>query len=234
MGVDRLVMTVTYPDVYPSAYGDPGASTFSLQVTGMTANFGVYTSVSGLVAGETYTVSGYVWPNASPGVNANLRDIQVVLNPAVSGSALVNSGTGTSIPAGTTPPTTQALQSWVQVNGVDTTTPEWYRPSLTFVAPESNVNIGFWGIPVTGSSFSSGTFTLDDVMVNPGNLIAYGDGYSTGWNWQTAGLPGGVPSYYYQRMNVASQAIIQVLQQHVPLGQYAYQPLYYTEVTGYS
>lgn len=200
----------------------------TLQVTGTTSNFGSYTTVSNLVVGQVYTASLYAWP-VSPTIetNVNLHDIQIVLNPGVSGGTVTALATGSSITAGT--PSTVVMASW---NG---SLPLWYRPSLTFTATESTVNIGAWAIPATGVGFTSGKFDIMQAMVVPGdNVLPYGDGYTTGWNWQTAGIPGNSPSYYYQRMNVASQAIIQVLQQHVPLGQYAYQPLYYQNVTGYS
>jgi hypothetical protein len=215
-------------DTYLLTEGTTAASRGTLQVTGTTSNFGAYTAVTNLVVGQVYTASLYVWP-VSPtiGINVNLHDIQIVLNPGVLNGAVSSTAIGSSIPPGTA--SSVVMNSW---NG---SLPLWYRPSLTFTATESTVNIGAWAIPATGITFTSGQFDIMQVMVSPGdNVLPYGDGYSTGWNWQTAGPPGDSPSYYYQRMNVASQAIIQVLNQHVPLGQYAYQPLYYTQVTGYS
>lgn len=106
------------------------------------------------------------------------------------------------------------------VNGtsVTLTTATWTRVSVTFTATESNVTAGFLA---TGT----GVFDISQAMCSLGGLVAYGDGNSDGWYWESA--TGLSRSYYYERVQIAAQFISDILTQHIPLGQYFYDPVYF-------
>lgn len=199
----------------------------ALQVSGTVVQFGAWMTVTGLIVGQNYTVSGYAWPYSNTvGVNGQLHDIQVLVGATTATGPLTWQALGSSV-TGTVPATTP-LTSW---NG---SSPVWYRPEVTFTATSSTMNFFFMAVPITGFAGTM-KFNLDCVMVSPGdNALPYGDGYSSGWTWQTGGTPGNAPSYFYERMVVASQAVESVLAQHIPLGQYASQPVYNEPVTQFS
>jgi hypothetical protein len=204
----------------PPPFGPPP---YSLQVSGTTPYFGVYTTVSGLIVGQTYTASGFVWPVAAAGMNGNLNDIQVVISPGASGGSVTYAEMGSSVPEGTLSST--VMESY---NG---TVPNWYEPSVIFTAAESSMVLGFWGVPVTGQT--SGVFDLTAVSVFPGEATPeYGDGYSPGWAW--SGTPGLSPSFYYDRGSIAYSVVNEVLANNLPLGLHAYDPVYYTEPSQYT
>jgi hypothetical protein len=104
---------------------------------------------------------------------------------------------------------------------------DWVRVTMQFEAPTSAVNLAFWS---TGSGTQ--TWFLDNVMVSPGGLVAYGDGDWDGWFWEST--PHESRSYFYERGNIAYAAIQDVLTNHLPLGVSAYEPVYFTPPTQYS
>lgn len=102
---------------------------------------------------------------------------------------------------------------------VTLTASTWIRVSVTFTATESNTTAGFLA---TGS----GVFNVSETMCSLGGLVAYGDGNSDGWYWEsTVGLS---RSYYYERVQIAAQFINDILAQHIPLGQFYYDAEYFT------
>lgn len=106
----------------------------------------------------------------------------------------------------------------------------WQRISLQFVAPTSTVNIAFWSTSTSGSVLMN--WYLDSVMLNPGGLVTYGDGSTSGWSWESTANDS--RSYFYQRGNIAYAAVQNVLSSHLPFGIHAYAPVYNTPVTQYS
>jgi hypothetical protein len=106
----------------------------------------------------------------------------------------------------------------------------WQRISLQFTAPTSSVTVAFWATSTSGSVLMN--WYLDGVMLNPGGLVPYGDGSTSGWNFE--GAAGDSRSYYYQRGNIAYAAIQQILASHLPLGLHANAPVYNTPVTQYN
>jgi hypothetical protein len=94
----------------------------------------------------------------------------------------------------------------------------WTRVDLTFTATESNTAAGFLATGI-------GSFDVAETMCSLGELVAYGDGNSDGWYWEsTVGLS---RSYYYERIQIAAQFINDILTQHIPLGQYFYDAEYF-------
>ncbi len=201
--------------------------TNSLLVSGTTANFGAVFTATSLVVGQTYTLSTYVWPNAAAMSNGQLHDIQVVVNPANFTGSLTSDAIGSSLSL--LVPANIPLNSY-DVNG----NPAWYRPVVSFTATESNMTLGLWAVPVTGFSGTM-TFNIDQVMLNLGdNAVPYADGNSDGWAWEQGVTPGNGRSYFYDRAVITSQYIEGILTQNVPLGQYSYQPEYFTPVQQYT
>jgi hypothetical protein len=201
--------------------------TASLLAQGTASNIGAWFTLSNLVAGEVYTLSGYAWPTAVAHTNGQLHDIQAVISPTNSTGTFTYAAIGSSL--------TLLVPANIPLNSYDANNnPVWYRPTVTFTATESNMTVGFWGIPITGFS---GTlkFNLDEVMVNLGdNAVPYADGNTDGWGWEQGATAGNGRSYYYDRVTIASQYVEDILEQHVPLGQYSYQPVYFLPVAQYT
>lgn len=188
---------------------DTSPTGHALNISGTAAYTGAYVLVSNLIVGEEYTLSGYCYPTSS-----NIFDIQAVASPGASGagSAIGSSNSGA-----------------VQPSSLPTAV--WYRPNVQFKATASTMTFAFWAVPKTGTS-GTYSFILDTVMISPGSLEAYGDGYSDGWGWGST--PSNSPSYYYERGNVAYASVNDVLAQHIPLGQTAQDPVYFVPPTQYS
>jgi hypothetical protein len=245
----------------------PAGAIASLDLSGTTANIGAWLTATNLVAGQTYTISGEVWPTAAINTTGQLHDIQVFVSPRIdqsySDNIIYDGGSSTLIPLTMVSGGTSAIAGTEILDGgmssssylaaafigssltgqVPEGTPMtswngssrvWYRPFVTFKATEANMTMGFWGIPVEGFS---GTleFNVSQVMINLGdNPVPYGDGNSDGWGWEQGATAGNGRSYYYDRVVIASQYVEDILTQHVPLGQYAYQPEYFLPVSQYT
>jgi hypothetical protein len=188
---------------------------FSMQVSVPSANGGVYVTVPGLILGDMFTASAYVEP-----VSGNIADIEMSVGSAsVSANATgypygvgaYGSGPYGGVNLATAPMTTGSFA---------------YRPWLPFAAPESTVTLSFIPVAVTSATYPL-VFNIDCVMVAPGEVLTgYGDGSVDGWQWEAGGTPGLCRSYFYERENVAASAIQSVLDQHIPLGLSAYEPVY--------
>lgn len=196
--------------------------THSLLVSGLGSGFGVYIVVPGLIVGQEYTLSGYAWPNSTDPATSGIYDIQAVVAPLVTGSSLSFQATGSSFSVA--PPLTGPMPGWSSGQKI------WYRPSVTFRATNSNMAVGFYATGITGDSGTSMSFDLAETMVDlGGELTAYGDGNSDGWYWEsTTGLS---RSYYYDRVQIASQFINDILEQHIPLGQFFYDAEYFQQIS---
>jgi hypothetical protein len=107
----------------------------------------------------------------------------------------------------------------------------WTQVDVQFTATTSTTVLAFWCQGPGGTSTTMNWY-LDGVMVNPGGLVPYGDGYTSGWSFE--GTPGDSRSYYYERGNIAYAAIQEILADHLPYGLHAYAPVYFTPVTQYS
>ncbi len=201
--------------------------TASLLVQGTASNIGAWFSLTNLVVGAVYTLSGYAWPTAAAHTNGQLHDIQAVVSPTNSTGVFTDAAMGSSL--------TLLVPANIPLNSYDSNSnPIWYRPFVSFTATETNMTVGFWAIPITGFSGTM-KFNLDEVMVNLGdNVVPYGDGNSDGWGWEQGATPGNGRSYFYDRAVIASQYVEDILTQHVPLGQYAYQPVYFEPVGQYT
>jgi hypothetical protein len=176
----------------------------SLFSTGTGTQVGNYIAVPDLIVGEEYTVSAYALHTDG----SNPRFLTMAVNPTVS---LASAASATIAIVST---------GWTQI-------------TLQFIAPTTNVIIGFW----TENSLTAPTSTtmdwyLDAVMLNPGGLIPYGDGSFDGWNWE--GTVNDSRSYYYIRGNIAYAAVQSVLSDHLALGLHAYAPVYNSPVTQFS
>jgi hypothetical protein len=194
----------------------------SLLVTGLGSGLGTYIVVPDLIVGQEYTLSGYVWPNSSNPATSGIYDIQAVVSPLVAGSSLSFAAAGSSLKIASTLNT--PLPGWTSGQKI------WYRPSVTFRATKSNMIVGFYATGITGDNATSMSFDLAETMVDlGGTLTAYGDGNSDDWAWEgTAGLS---RSYYYERVQIASQFIGDILAQHIPLGQFFYDAEYFVPMS---
>jgi hypothetical protein len=177
----------------------------SLLLTASAGSSGAYVTIPDLIAGDTYTASGYVV--------ARTANIGNILMEAGSLSAAAWTGTGAM------PETTSSgAMAWMQV-------------SLTFTAPASTVQLGFVSQYASGGSGSI-EFNVDCVLVEPGEVLnPYADGSNTGWEWEQGGTAALTRSYYYERQNVAAKAVTAVLDQHIPLGLMYNQPQYAVPAT---
>lgn len=190
----------------------------SLLVTGLGVGLGACIVVPDLVVGQEYTLSGYVWPNSVNPATSGIYDIQAVVSPLVSGSSLTFQASGSSLT--TVTPQTTPLSGWSSGQKI------WYRPSVTFKATNSNMVVGFYAIGITGDSATSMSFDIAETMVDLGGVLTpYGDGNSDAWYWEsTTGLS---RSYFYERVQIAAQFINDILEQHIPLGQFFYDAEYF-------
>lgn len=221
----------------PTAYVRPRALTATLAPTtmnfitnpGFEAGLASWTALSGTTMTQSATpylgnhsgeMSGTV---THVGAWINIPDLIVGEVYTASGYVKVSSGvTNMTIAANPVAGFTYAAGDTVAVSGTG-----WTRVSMQFEAPTSAVNLAFWS---TGSGTQ--TWFLDAVMVSPGGLTAYGDGAFDGWFWEST--VNASRSYYYERGNIAYAAVQDVLDNHLPLGVTAYEPIYFTPVTQYS
>lgn len=190
---------------------------YCMQVSTPEAGQGVWTVVTDLIVGDTYTASAYIEP-----VSANIQDVYMTIGldgPAASSVA-------TDFPYGAGGYGSGPYGGLDADAGAMATGSWGYRPYLSFTATASTMNILFGATAVTGATYPL-VFNIDAVMVSPGEvLIAYADGSSDGWQWELGGTPGLSRSYYYERESAGANAVQQVLDQHIPLGISAYAPVF--------
>ena len=192
----------------------------SLKVTVNAANDGATITLANLIVGDLYIISAYV--RGGPG----LADVLVSTSSGGSvssaqqgipygGNAILGIGFG------------QGPYGGVQATGADMPTTTWFRPSFTFIALTSSVQLGFRALAGSDVAYPT-NFWVDDVLVEEGETLgAYFDGgFGTDYSWEGGGTAGETRSYYYQRQNVASGAVTTALAEHTPLGIVAATPIY--------
>lgn len=182
------------------------AGTSSMKVTVNANSDGAQTSLTNLIAGDTYTVSAYV--QAGPGL-ANIT----LLCANGTTSVLSSGGTGYSFDGygggyyGGIP------------SGTDLTINTWYRISTTFIATDATVALSITANAALDVIYPASIW-IDAVLVEAGsNLGTYFDGnFGVDYSWELGGLPGLSRSYYYSQNKVKKQAVNNVLSRHVPMG----------------
>lgn len=188
---------------------------YSLQVSVPSAGGGAYIVVPDLITGDTFIASAYIQP-----VSDDINDItmaagatEVSSNPS---GYLYGEGDYGSGPYG-----------GINLASASMVTGSWaYRPWTSFTPGQSAVVLSFIPVAATGAVYPL-VFRIDCVMVSPGEVLgAYADGSTDEWQWETGGTPGLSRSYWYERQNVAANAVMSVLDTHIPLGLTAAEPLY--------
>lgn len=188
---------------------------YSMQVSVQYAGYGVFIMVPDLILGDLYNASAYVNPVSSniSDITMSVGSVQASANMSYTpyGSGAYGSGPYGGVNSAATPMETGTWN---------------YRPWAPFAAPESSVVLSFIPVAITGAVYPL-VFNVDCVMVSAGEVLGdYGDGSTSGWQWEAGGTPGLTRSYYYARQNAAAQSITSVLSQHIPLGLNSYAPEY--------
>ena len=185
--------------------------TYSLKVAVHAANDGCYIVLPDLIAGDTYIASAQV--QGGPG----LEDVMMAVSGASTSSAQVGIPYGGNaildIGYG------QGPYGGVEAGTADMPTGQWFNPSVVFTAAESTVTLSFRAL--AGSDVSYPTeFWVDAVLVEAGEILQpYFDGsWGTDYSWETGGTSGLTRSYWYDRQEVSTGAVNDVLTQHTPLG----------------
>lgn len=189
----------------------------SIQMTAPNGSSGTYISVTDLIAGDIYTATAYV-----AAFSSQVQDIFMNVG-ALSAAATSN---GSPLYGGDLAYPGYGDGPYGGVLAAAAPMPEgtWFLVPLSFTAPASTIQLSFKPLIVSGGSGSM-IFDIGGVMVQPGELVLpYGDGNSDNWEWEAGGTPGLSRSYYYERQQVAAQAVTQVLGQHIPLGLTAFEP----------
>jgi hypothetical protein len=200
--------------------GKPAASgTQSLQVTAPTSGAKVSVSIPELIAGDEYVVFAHV-----AAMSDNIEDIFLNVGSA---SASANTfgdplyGGDPTFPGYGSGPYGGVLSSTTAMTEAD-----WLQPVLIFTAPASTVSLSLSAVPVTGGTGNM-LFNVDAVMLSTGQAApAYADGNTDEWQWELGGTPGLSRSYFYQSQQVAARALETVLEEHIPLGISATDPVY--------
>lgn len=191
-------------------------SSHSMQVSVPSAGGGVYIAVPDLILGDTFIASAYIDPTS-----ANIADITI----AMGGKSASANPTGYPYGAGGYG---SGPYGGVNASGAPMVTGEWvYRPWVSCAAPESTLMLSFIPVAITGATYPL-VFNIDLVLVEPGEVLeSYGDGSTSGWEWELGGTANLSRSYFYERQGVGVNAVHSVLQQHIPLGLTAYEPAYF-------
>lgn len=179
----------------------------SMKITLHASIDGATITVNNLIVGHQYIATAYV--RAGAGI-ANILLTCANGTGSATGVGTGTSGFGTGIYGGGT-------YGGVVVSGADLMTGTWFRPAFIFTASASshsfNVNI------VPGSDIVyPATIWIDSVMIEAGtDLQNYFDGnFGKNYFWEgTANLS---RSYWYDQYALKGQAVINVLNRHVPLG----------------
>lgn len=192
----------------------------SLKTTVNAANDGATITLADLIVGDTYVVSAYVKGGAGL--------LDVLLSTSSGGSA---SSANQGVPYGGNAILGigygQGPYGGIQASGTDMPTTQWFRPSFTFTALQSSVQLGFRALVGADVAYPT-SFWVDQVLVEEGVTVSsYFDGsFGTDYSWETGGTAGETRSYYYQRQGVASGAVTTALTTHTPLGIVAATPVY--------
>ena len=197
----------------------PADGSYSLKTAVHAASDGCYIVIPDLVVGDTYIASAMVQGGAG------LEDVLMSVSGASAsssqdgipygGDAILDIGYG------------EGPYGGVEAGTSDMPTGQWFNPSAVFTASASTVVLAFRSL--VGSDVSYPTaFWVDAVLVEAGEVLnPYFDGsYGTDYSWETAGTAGLTRSYYYERMEVTTGAVNDVLSQHTPLGITAAAPVF--------
>jgi hypothetical protein len=162
-------------------------------------------SLTNLLPGEIYTASAYV--QAQMGT---IMDVQMTAAGNFSTSIATGSDLGT----------------------------DWYRQSVTFTATASTVPVTIATIPDPDVTYPY-TFWVDDCLCEAGEVLgSYFDGsfggVNTDYGWEylasttTPGPAGLSRSYYYEGLAAKQGTVLDILQNHIPVGLSYAAPLYFT------
>jgi hypothetical protein len=167
-----------------------------VNVPGGTGAGGIAISIPDLNTGYYYTASAQVMPGAG------LQDLS--LTAASSASAPVNTST----------------------EGAALSTTTWYEPVVTFQAPASTVTLTLQGIPQGSGAFE---FWVDLVLVEVGDIAGSyfdGDFSNPDYQWEAGQTVGLSRSYYYENYAIQQATIVDIMNEHIPLGITYSLPLY--------
>lgn len=222
--------------VVPSAFIRPRALTATLAPTRL--NYVPNPSFETVTTGWTADASGVTITRVSggaPGTGSSFSG-QVVITGANTGAYISVSnlivGEQYTVSAYVKVTTTGVSGVTISVGAASSTfAPSlnaWVRGSLTFTAVNSNVLVDIKASAVT-------TFQIDSVLLEVGGALnTYGDGNTSGWNWENPATPNVTRSYYYVRGNIAYASVQSILSSHLPLGLHAYAPVYNSPPTQYN
>ena len=187
------------------------SGTYSLKVTVHAAGDGCYIVIPELIYGDTYIVS------ASVQGGAGLEDVLMSCSGTSTssaqqgipygGDAILGIGYG------------QGPYGGIEADTADMPTGQWFLPNAVFTAQESTVVLAFASLAASNISYPA-EFWVDAVLVEAGETLSpYFDGSFGGdYSWETGGTAGLTRSYYYDRLEVSTGAVNDVLSQHTPLG----------------
>lgn len=192
------------------------AGTKSLKVTVNSNGDGAQITIGDLITGYTYIASAYV--QAGPGFSNILMSIAngetSVLSTGGTGYGFGGYGSG---PYGGIDPTS------------DLATSTWFRINCIFTATSDSHALIIQSSSAADISYPSYIW-VDAVMVEQGEVLSfYFDGsFGVNYNWESGGTAGLARSYFYDQQAVKTNAVLNILQRHTPLGILADTPLYRT------
>jgi hypothetical protein len=182
------------------------AGTASLKITVNANSDGAQINVPFLIPGDTYIASAYV--QAGPGL-AN-----ITMTTGSSSSSVQESG-GTGYGIGTY----NAGPYGGITTSTDLNTSTWFRVSCIFTASSDTETLTFAADSGTDVAYPTHMW-VDAILVEVGEIVNfYFDGsFGVNYSWETNGTAGLTRSYYYDQQAVKTQAVINVLNNHTPLG----------------
>jgi len=181
------------------------AGTKSLKVTLNANGDGAQINIPNLITGTTYIASAYVQ------AGAGLENIVMFVANGTS-SVLSTGGTGYGGPpeygsgsyGGVNPTSDLPLSTWFRINCIFTATADSHILQITNAA----------GLDVAYPT----SMWIDAVLVEAGEVLSYYFDGSFGNNFSWEGTAGLSRSYYYDQQNLKKNAVLNVLEGHVPLG----------------
>ena len=190
------------------------SGTNSLKVTVNANADGAQTTIADLITGHTYIASAYV--QVGPGFENVVMSIASASTTILSsGGTGYDYGTYDSGPYGGSNPTADITQS------------VWYRISCFFVATADSHTLVISSAAALDISYPTHMW-IDAVLVEDGELLQFYFDGSFGGNYTWEGTANKSRSYYYDQMAVKQNAVLNVLEGHVPLGIEYDTPLYST------
>jgi hypothetical protein len=189
----------------------------SMKVTVNATGDGAEISIADLIIGETYIISAYV--QAGQG----MENILMTCSGGAGGADQQG------IPYGIEGEYGEVIYGGVS-GDEDLALSTWFRPNFTFLADASTVTLAITGNTASDVSLPT-EFWVDAVLIELGeDLLFYFDGnFGTNFSWETTQNLS--RSYYYRQQAVRTQAVINTLAQHIPLGISFDSPKYSTPYT---